>query len=586
MGATERINVRVQILGCRVWVRPRLANDPHFAEHWARIRVCQNSWTPAAWASRVRSELRAKWGGGTHGGVGRGGGAHGGIRRTNKQRAGARKPAPRVRTESVSGDHTGCRQHADVSRTGHVASRSLEVSGVSFTGLDVQISGSGARAGQPAAPRRADTGRPLDAVVICARAAPRVRTESASGDHAGCGQHADASCTGRVTPRSLEVSGVSFTGLHALISGSGTRVGQPAAPRRADTGRSPNALVIRARALAKTTTGPLMEKLGEGSYGQVYKCKLRGRTMAVKIKQCTHGPDREVAILKGLGDAGGHPAVVPLCSWRKRHASGQMFLYFPLFSQDLKDYQRKHIAAQTSIGYRSVLRLAARLCAGVLFMHSRCVLHRDLKPRNILMRPEKIQPAANQQSVLDECAWYPVVCDFGNACQLVGQAPTMPSRKYCTLPYCAPEVLIPFMRYTWPSDVWSMGLVLAEVEHLYPVALGSSPVRSNVAQLLVLWKLCQPAAAQLPLGAFASRVKRELACYHGGDISATMGNGPPHPTLGRVYGVGFANLVRTSLRMDPDERSTARDLHDECVHRLRGAGRDHAHICPVAMGVC
>ena len=116
MSATERINVRVQILGCRVWVRPRLANDPHFAAHWARIRVCQNSWTPAAWALRVRSELRAKWGGGTHGGVGRGGGAHGGIRRTNKQRAGARKPAQRVRTESVSGDHTGCRQHADVSK--------------------------------------------------------------------------------------------------------------------------------------------------------------------------------------------------------------------------------------------------------------------------------------------------------------------------------------------------------------------------------------------------------------------------------------------------------------------------------------
>ena len=188
------------------------------------------------------------------------------------------------------------------------------------------------------------------------------------------------------------------------------------------------------------------------------------------------------------------------------------------------------------------------------------------------MRMQEIQPAANRQPVMDEYAWCPVVCDLGNACHLVGQAPKMPTRKYGTLQYCAPEVLIPFMKYTWPTDVWSVGLVLAEVEHLYPVAMSSPPAQSNIAQLLTVWKLCQPAAAQQPLGAFATRVKRELALYHGGEISATMGNSLPHPTLGRVYGAGFAHLVGRFLRMGPAERSTVSDLCDRCAQRLCDAG--------------
>lgn len=378
---------------------------------------------------------------------------------------------------------------------------------------------------------------------------------------------ADLPYISRVDPRSPGVSDMSCTGRATRTVEPHTPVERPATPPQVHASRPPDALATLAQPLIKTTTSRLMEKLGEGSYGKVYRCSWQGLTMAVKIKKSTGYHDREVSILKVLGTEGGHPAVVPLFFWRKRHASGQTWLYFPLFSKDLKEFLITYAKSESAIGYRTVLRLASLLCAGLSFMHSRCVMHRDIKPRNILMHIQKTQPSASRHPLPDAYDWCPVICDFGNACHLVGQAPEMPTRKYCTLQYCAPEVLIPFMKYSWSSDVWSMGLVLAEVEHLHPVAMSSPPAQSNVAQLLTVWNLCQPESGQQPLGTFAARVKRELACYHGGEMLVTMGNGSPHPTLGRVYGAGFANLVIRFLRMDPAERGAVSDLRERCAQR-------------------
>lgn len=515
MGAIKRRNVRTSIVGCRVWVSPRLVKDRSFSEYWTAIRASKKTWRPATWAARVRTELRLKWGGCKHGGV---------------RRMSVGTPASACKTElracawSASGDLVeDCSQRTDVSMTG--------------------------------------------------------------------------SATGRVEPRSPNVSCVSRTGLAIMhISEARSGAEQPAALGNVDSDMSPNGLGICAPTLAKTKACQMMEKLGEGSYGQVYRCIWRGRSMAVKIKKHEGDRDNEITLLKVLGAEGGHPSIVPLVFWRRRQATGDVCLYFPMFSLDLKDCLRKHASAKAPLGVRAVLQMASTLCAATSFMHARCVMHRDLKPRNILMRREEIQPAANRAQVLDGyfSQWCPVICDFGNACHLAAQSRQLPSRRYCTLQYCAPEVLMPFVRYAWPSDVWSLGLVLAEVEHLSPVALSSSPARSNIAQLLILWKLCQPAAAQQPLGAFAAKVKLQLACYPEVDISTTLANTSPHPTLGRVYGAWFADLVGRFLKMDPSERSTVGDLHDRCVQRVglqnlaltNGAGQPHSLGISAARGAC
>jgi hypothetical protein len=114
-----------------------------------------------------------------------------------------------------------------------------------------------------------------------------------------------------------------------------------------------------------------------------------------------------------------------------------------------------------------------------------------------------------------------------------------------------------------------MGLVIAEVEHLSPVALGTTPAKSNVEQLLMLWRLCQPAASPQQLGSFAIKVKRQLACFPEAALLMPIASNSRHPTLGSVYGKGFAVLVAKFLQLDPSGRNTFHDLHDRCCQRLK-----------------
>ena len=111
--------------------------------------------------------------------------------------------------------------------------------------------------------------------------------ESASGDEEYCCQRTDVSCTGRrVEPCSPNVSYVSCTGQasrHVSKSRSGRE--QPAALVNVNLVMSRDDLEIPTPALHKAGEFRMMEKLGEGSYGHVYRCIWRGRNLAVKIKK-------------------------------------------------------------------------------------------------------------------------------------------------------------------------------------------------------------------------------------------------------------------------------------------------------------
>ena len=118
-----------------------------------------------------------------------------------------------------------------------------------------------------------------------------------------------------------------------------------------------------------------------------------------------------------------------------------------------------------------------QLLAGVAFCHDRRVLHRDLKPQNLLV---------NKDGELK-------LADFGLA-----RAFGIPVRSYThevvTLWYRAPDVLMGSRKYSTPVDIWSVGCIFGEMSAGRPLF----PVRATPERPRRTRRQHAPAVASMP----------------------------------------------------------------------------------------
>jgi len=194
-----------------------------------------------------------------------------------------------------------------------------------------------------------------------------------------------------------------------------------------------------------------IEKLGEGSYGIVYKArgKQSGEFVAIKKIKCDCADEgisnstlREISMLKQLR----HECIVLL-----KHAGfndNHMLLIFEYIEQDLAQYLRAIKETSKLIPEKTIKRLMFQLCKGIDHCHKNRVFHRDLKPANLLIGPHDVLKIA----------------DFG-----LGITHGIPVQhlsdpnEVVTLYYRAPELLLGTRKYTGAIDMWSIGCIFAEV---------------------------------------------------------------------------------------------------------------------------
>merc|ERR1719410_982725 len=178
---------------------------------------------------------------------------------------------------------------------------------------------------------------------------------------------------------------------------------------------------------------------------------------------------REIALLKELP----HPNIVELlevcCSFKK------MVLVFEFLENDLKKYMRSR---GRQLEPAKIKSLSFQLCRGVEFCHANRVLHRDLKPQNLLI----------------DSRLRLKIADFGLA-----RAYTVPIPKYThevvTVWYRPPEILLGSPLYSVPVDMWGVGCILAEMATGQPLFGGDSEIDTIFK---IFQKLGTPTTEQWP----------------------------------------------------------------------------------------
>uniref|UniRef100_A0AC35TGF1 Protein kinase domain-containing protein n=1 Tax=Rhabditophanes sp. KR3021 TaxID=114890 RepID=A0AC35TGF1_9BILA len=187
-------------------------------------------------------------------------------------------------------------------------------------------------------------------------------------------------------------------------------------------------------------------RIGEGTYGVVFKARWAKMNCDVALKKIKIDKDlegvpstclREVSLLKELS----HPNVVKL--YDAIYLETRLFLVFEFIDNDLKNVIKKIKNRKIPLPY--IKSFAHQLLNALAYCHARRVLHRDLKPQNLLV--------TNSGTIK--------LADFGLARSI-----SLPARNYThevvTLWYRAPEIILGADFYSTGVDVWSLSLILLE----------------------------------------------------------------------------------------------------------------------------
>lgn len=211
--------------------------------------------------------------------------------------------------------------------------------------------------------------------------------------------------------------------------------------------------------------------LGEGAGGSVAKCKLKtgSKIFALKtINTMNSDPEYQKQIFREL-------------QFNKSFESDSIVKYYGMFTDDqnstiyiameymggksLDAVYKNLINRGGRVSEKVLGKIAEAVLRGLSYLHERKIIHRDIKPQNILLN----------------CKGQVKLCDFGVSGEAVNSlATTFTGTSF----YMAPE-RIQGQPYSVTCDVWSLGLTLLEVaQGCFP--FGSGRMTANIAPIELL----------------------------------------------------------------------------------------------------
>ncbi len=205
----------------------------------------------------------------------------------------------------------------------------------------------------------------------------------------------------------------------------------------------------------------LLERLGAGGFGVVWRARDELLHREVAVKRIWLGPDGDAERAAREAQASArlsHPAIVAL------YEACPLGEAFYLISELVDGETLARLIHEDELQDREVLGIGLALIGALQHAHARGVIHRDIKPQNVLIPNRPDGPGAREQLAAAK------LTDFGGASLAEEDALTRTGDVMGTLAYMAPEQS-EGQDVGEEADLYSLALVL------YEALSGINPVR-------------------------------------------------------------------------------------------------------------